>query len=115
MRFNAEEMTRERKAFGKPFGMLTAEEVEEGKKANTAEEDSGLQDEDEENVSRIHPSDISGDVKSLDRKGQRHLYLVVKTQDGWVFPEGKDGVAKGELLHEVCRCLLCLSSCLLVD
>ena len=108
-RFNAEEMARERKAFGKPFGMPSAEDVEEKKKASSTEEDSsGL--EDEENMSRIHPADISGDVKSLDRKGQRHLYLVVKTKDGWVFPEGKDGVANGELLHEVCRCLLCLFS-----
>ena len=110
-RFNAEEMARERKAFGKPFGMPRVEDAEEGKKSSPAEEDSSrLEDEDEENMPRIHPSDVSGDVKSLDRKGQRHLYLVVKTKNGWVFPEGKDGVAKGELLHEVCRCVLCLLS-----
>lgn len=108
-RFNAEELKRERKAFGKPFGMPATGEDGDGKLTGTgsaAEEDSassGLQDEDEESISRIHPSDVTGDVKSLDRKGQRHLYLLVKTngngKEQWAFPQG--GVEKGELLHEV--------------
>lgn len=96
-------MRRERKAFGKPFGIPV--EDGDGKSTTPTEDDAaGLQDEDEESMSRVHSSDTAGDVKSLDRKGQRHLYLLVKTNESgkerWEFPQG--GVEKGELLHEVC-------------
>jgi len=77
-------------------------EDEDGKIAAPADEDGGLQEEDEESMPRIHPADTKRDTRSLDRKGQRNLYLLVKTrQDGkdvWAFPQGD--VAKGELLHE---------------
>lgn len=100
-RFITEELKRERKAFGKPFGMPV--EGEDGKTTAPADDDAGLQEEDEESMPRVHPADIKGDTRSLDRKGQRNLYLLVKTtQDGkevWAFPQGD--VAKGELLHEV--------------
>jgi len=53
---------------------------------------------------RVHPSDTKGDVTSLDRMGQRNLYLLIKSKDDgdekevWKFPQG--GLEKGELLHE---------------
>jgi len=50
----------------------------------------------------VHASDASGDVKSLDRKGQRNLYLLIQQKtDGvpvWKFPE--TAVVDNELLHE---------------
>lgn len=66
------------------------------------------QEEDETVLGRWHEADEKGDVKSLDRFGQRNLYLVVRSkgqQDGkevWKFPEGE--MRPGELLHEVCFC-----------
>jgi len=77
-------------------------EDEDGKTAASADDDPGLQEEDEESMPRVHPTDTKGDTRSLDRKGQRNLYLLVKTRQGgkdvWAFPQGD--VAKGELLHE---------------
>lgn len=96
-------MKRERKAFGKPFGMPATDA--EGKVVGPTYEDIGLQEEDEESMPRAHAADTQGDIKSLDRKGQRNLYLLIKTKSGeegkevWKFPEG--GLQKGELLHEV--------------
>jgi large subunit ribosomal protein L46 len=84
-------------------------EDEDGKTAASADDDPGLQEEDEESMPRVHPTDTKGDTRSLDRKGQRNLYLLVKTRQGgkdvWAFPQGD--VAKGELLHEV-RVSLCV-------
>ena len=53
---------------------------------------------------RIHESDKTGDVKSLDRMGERNLYLIVRGKDRtgkqvWRFPEG--GLGEGEVLHQV--------------
>lgn len=52
---------------------------------------------------REHPSDKSGDTKSLDRAGERNLYLLLRSTDGdrglWRFPQGQ--VEQGDLLHEV--------------
>ncbi|KAH9946340.1 39S mitochondrial ribosomal protein L46-domain-containing protein [Epithele typhae] len=52
---------------------------------------------------RVHESDRTGDVKSLDRMGERNLYLLVQGKDRagksmWRFPEGS--LEKGELLHQ---------------
>lgn len=62
------------------------------------------QEEDDTVLERWHEADEKGDVKSLDRYGQRNLYLVVRSQtqggDVWKFPEGE--IQPGELLHEVC-------------
>ena len=110
-KFNLEERQRDRTAFGREFGAdsrnapgakLTAEDL---KKFGQAE--------DESTVSRKHASDETGDVKSLDRKGQRNLYLLVQRKengrDVWGFPQGK--VEEGELLHQVrlCRIITKLS------
>jgi len=60
-------------------------------------------DEDETPAPRLHASDTNGDVKSLDRKGQRNLYLLIQQKTDadvvWKFPE--TAVVGDELLHEV--------------
>jgi len=93
-------MKRERSAFGKPFGMPVTDA--QGNIVGPSYEDAGPQEEDEESMPRVHPADTKGDVRSLDRKGQRNLYLLIKSEedgkDVWKFPQG--GVEKGELLHE---------------
>jgi len=94
-------MKKERDAFGKPFGMPARDA--QGNIVGPSHEDAGSQEEDEESMPRIHPVDTKGDMKSLDRKGQRNLYLLIKNkeEDGkevWKFPQG--GVEKAELLHE---------------
>ncbi|KAI5465708.1 39S mitochondrial ribosomal protein L46-domain-containing protein [Mariannaea sp. PMI_226] len=43
-------------------------------------------------------ADQKGDVRRLDRQLDRTLYLVVKGDDGWVFPS--DVIVNGENLHE---------------
>ncbi|KAF8163079.1 39S mitochondrial ribosomal protein L46-domain-containing protein [Crassisporium funariophilum] len=102
-RFNMEERKRERLAFGPSF--LIEEEVSEEKKAanKAAVEQLALQEgEGEELMPRVHPSDTSGDFKSLDRRGKRNLYLLLQTiedgKDVWRFPQGD--VEKGQLLHQ---------------
>lgn len=99
-----EERKRERRAFGP--GFLPKETIsEEERAANEAAVEQLAQQEGEGEVlvSRQHPSDISKDVKSLDRKGQRNLYLLVQVsengKDVWRFPQGP--LAKGLLLHQV--------------
>jgi len=56
-------------------------------------------------MSRVHPSDEARDYKSLDRKGRRNIYLLVRAtengKDVWRFPQG--GVEKGELLHQAAQ------------
>ncbi|TFY82871.1 hypothetical protein EWM64_g1141 [Hericium alpestre] len=98
-RFNAEERRRDRKAFGPGFG-ADAESAKE-KDVGATEKQFG-QEEEENTVSRVHASDLSGDVKSLDRNGQRNVYLLLKKTEGgkevWTFPRG--GVQAGELLHQ---------------
>jgi len=55
----------------------------------------------EELMPRKHPSDDSGDIKSLDRAGTRNLYLLLQTVENgkevWRFPQGDLG--KGQFLH----------------
>ena len=103
-RFNIEERKRERLAYGPAF--LAEESVSEEKKAadNAAVEQLSLQEgEGEDLMPRIHPADVNSDVKSLDRRGKRNLYLLLlKSQDGkdiWRFPQGD--VEKGQQLHQV--------------
>ncbi|KAH7023551.1 39S mitochondrial ribosomal protein L46-domain-containing protein [Ilyonectria destructans] len=49
-------------------------------------------------VSRVTEADKKGDVRRLDRKLDRTLYLVVKSGDSWVFPA--DVIPKDQNLHE---------------
>ena len=62
------------------------------------------QEEDDTVLSRWHEADEKGDAKSLDRYGQRNLYLIVRSkgengEEVWKFPEGE--IRPSELLHEV--------------
>ncbi|KAJ2798469.1 hypothetical protein H4R20_004810 [Coemansia guatemalensis] len=51
---------------------------------------------------RETPADAAGDVRSLERKLERTLYLVIKDKSGqWVFPQGE--VQDQEPLHEAAR------------
>lgn len=100
-KFKDEENERELEAFGKGFGAKRERsEAEEGE-----EEDMELSvDDTDPPASRISEADVTGDVKSLDRKGERNLYLLVKgnaSQDNsWRFPQGL--AQRSEFLHEVC-------------
>lgn len=96
-RFNIEERKRERKAFGFPFGK---EETEaEGSSPKQLVKQEG---DDEVLMGRKHEADVKNDVRSLDRLGQRNLYLLLQEsrngKESWRFPFG--GVQKGELLHQ---------------
>ncbi|KZO99503.1 hypothetical protein CALVIDRAFT_495022 [Calocera viscosa TUFC12733] len=64
-------------------------------------EDSIKEDEERDRpLDRISEADRTGDVRSLDRKGDRSLYLLLKTAEkhAWRFPQGE--VLKGEGLHK---------------
>jgi large subunit ribosomal protein L46 len=98
-KFNLEEAKRDRKAFGRNFGhdkegAFTKPAA--GMAELGAEEDLGI-------APRKGEADEKKDVKSLDRKGQRNLYLLLKKKEGekerWTLPQGD--VADGEILHEV--------------
>lgn len=102
-RFNLEEKDREKAAFGSEFiqddykDPAKAEADKAAVKLLAQQEGEG-----EALAPRVHPSDKSGDTKSLDRAGERNLYLLLKTEDGkqgWRFPQG--GVEKSDFLHQV--------------
>ena len=53
---------------------------------------------------RLHESDKSGDVKELNRQGERNLYLLAhgkasSRKQVWRFPQG--GLKEVEALHQV--------------
>lgn len=98
-RFNIEERRRERKAFGAPFGLDPSEERSEA----TELMEIAIKDEVDESMPRVHQADETNDLKNLNRRGQRNLYLLLKMQengkDVWRFPQGN--VQKDEFLHVV--------------
>ena len=101
-KFNLEERKRDRKAFGPGFG--ADHPLAPGAGVTAQDLKKFGRDEDETPAPRVHESDVGGDVKSLNRKGQRNLYLLVQQKtDGapvvWKFPE--TAVTGNELLHEV--------------
>ncbi|KIM53724.1 hypothetical protein SCLCIDRAFT_1222590 [Scleroderma citrinum Foug A] len=97
VRFNIEERRRERRAFGVPFGTVKPEDRNEA----TELMELSLRDEVDQSMLRIHEADTENDLTNLNRKGQRNLYLMLRTnedgKDVWRFPTGT--VEKGELLH----------------
>jgi hypothetical protein len=100
-KFNLEERKRDRKAFGPGFG---ADHPRAPGAGVTAQDLAKFgRDDDETPAPRVHASDTNGDVKSLDRKGQRNLYLLIQQKADasavWKFPE--TAVVGDELLHEV--------------
>ena len=98
-KFKDEEIIREQTAFGEDFVQEQKEKTEDDEP-----EVDLFQDDTEEPASRISQADMKGDVKSLDRMGERNLYLLVKgkssPQDAWRFPQGL--VERSEFLHQVC-------------
>jgi large subunit ribosomal protein L46 len=105
-KFALEERTRERVAFGESFGGEEGEQTsssggEEGEEQTELAGEDKAEIDGETPLPREHEADIKGDLKSLDRKGDRNLYLLLqeKESDAWRFPQG--GLEKGELLHQV--------------
>lgn len=101
-KFNLEERKRDRRAFGPSFG--ADHPLAPGADVTAQDLKKFGRDEDETHAPRVHTSDVNDDVKSLDRKGQRNLYLLIKQKPDeaaavWKFPE--IAVADNELLHEV--------------
>jgi len=99
-----EEKEREKAAFGSKF---VAEEWQDSTKAEADKAAVRVlaqqEGEDQPLAPREHPSDRTGDTKSLDRAGERNLYLLLKSKmddkDFWRFPQGV--LEKGDLLHQV--------------
>lgn len=96
-KFEEEEFKREKEAFGRmPW-------LEAGKSKKAAAASDILNEDAVEIMPRENEADRTGDVKSLDRKGARNLYLLVKSRekgtDVWRFPQTE--LVGEELLHEV--------------
>lgn len=96
-KFNEEESAREREAFGR---VSHVSEAKNSFAVESTEEPVTL-------MPRKSEADWKGDVKSLNRKGDRNLYLVVKSPESgkevWKFPQTE--LVGEELLHEVCCAL----------
>lgn len=90
-KFKSEERAREGEAFGKGY-------------AAKIELDDSMLTDDTEQSEKLMSRRTTAQVKSLDRRGPRNLYLLVKgspeDRHEWRFPQG--GVEKNEILHEVC-------------
>ncbi|KAF8310206.1 hypothetical protein DL93DRAFT_2084794 [Clavulina sp. PMI_390] len=86
-RFQAEERLREQAAFGEGF---------DGEEGAERLEDVPSEEDDVTLLSRENEADRKGDVTSLDRKGERSLYLLVKPKGGkdksWTFPMWNAGL-----------------------
>ncbi|KAI0637247.1 39S mitochondrial ribosomal protein L46-domain-containing protein [Trametes polyzona] len=111
-KFAKEEKLREREAFGGPWTLKRrkqgpAELDEDGVLVASADQAENMGEEPvDPPAPRIHEADRMGDVKSLDRKGERNLYLLVRGKDHtgkevWRFPQG--GLQEGELLHQAAQ------------
>ena len=109
-----EELAREREAFGEDWEPLRGIRVEDEDVASDESEGASgvgtksfaqqMAEEaelEEKPQPRVHRADVEGDVKSLDRLGERNLYLVVKQNSGWSFPTGSAETQQVPL-HEVC-------------
>lgn len=97
IQFDKEENEREKLAFGRsatpsPRVKSEAETTDTGD-LNALPLMEAAQEEVEKPMPREHESDRTGSVKSLDRKGQRNIYLVVLSKDAidgkesWRFPQ----------------------------
>jgi len=108
-----EELAREKEAFGEDWEPLRGLRVEEDDATGGGAEAGGMgtksfaqqmADEaelEEKPQPRIHRADMEGDVKSLDRLGERNLYLLFKQNDVWTFPTGSAETERVPL-HKVC-------------
>ncbi|CAL1710852.1 unnamed protein product [Somion occarium] len=106
-RFREKEREREREAFGGPRKTsTTAEEGAEDAPAAAKDVEVLGGEEEVTTVPREHESDRNGDVKDLNRQGERNLHLLIlgKNASGkhvWRFPQG--GLEQDELLHEAAQ------------
>ncbi|KAJ7197244.1 39S mitochondrial ribosomal protein L46-domain-containing protein, partial [Mycena pura] len=104
--FNAEERFRERVAWGPTFAKEDDVSPERKAAEQAAIDQMALQERsDDRLMPRVHPSDTARDYHSLDRKGRRNIYLLIRRmEDGeriWEFPRGLAGL--GELLHQAAQ------------
>lgn len=108
-KFGREEKLREKEAFGGPWSLKRSDRgvEEDGELASIQVSPDQAVNMGEEHMDppapRTHEADNKGDVKSLDRLGERNLYLLVWGKDHtgkevWRFPQG--GLQDGELLHQ---------------
>lgn len=113
IRFDKEELEREKEAFGKsgsPSPRVKAEvETSDDSDPHALPLMEAAQEEVEKPMPREHESDRTGDVKSLNRQGQRNIYLVVLSKDSsgkesWKFPQTP--VTKDQNLFDVSSVLL---------
>lgn len=97
-RFLAEERVREQAAFGEGF---------EGEEGAEKLEDVPSDEDEVKLLPREHEADRIGDVKNLNRQGERNLYLLVKSKDenSWHFPLWSAGLEQP--LHKVRILLSC--------
>ncbi|KAI0085439.1 60S ribosomal protein L17 [Irpex rosettiformis] len=98
LQFDKEEEERERLAFGKsatPSPRVKTEEELRATDEDNADALAALESQQQEDsvklLPREHESDRTGDVKSLNRQGQRNVYLLVQAKDeagkkSWMFP-----------------------------
>ncbi|KAF8644138.1 hypothetical protein AX16_008665 [Volvariella volvacea WC 439] len=101
-RFNLEELEREKKAFGPDFAQAQFISDEKAAADKAAVEQLSQQEgEGEILMPRVHEADTKLDYKSLDRKGKRNVYLIVRDENAWRFPQGD--VQKGEFLHQAAQ------------
>ncbi|KAI1790773.1 39S mitochondrial ribosomal protein L46-domain-containing protein [Ganoderma leucocontextum] len=108
-KFAREEKLREREAFGGPWSLKRSDRgvEEDGELASIQVSPDQADNMGEEPIDppapRTHEADKKGDVTSLDRLGDRNLYLLIRGKDHagkevWRFPQG--GLQDGELLHQ---------------
>lgn len=91
--FNIEERKRERQAFGRLTRTKWGTTEANREAAELAKEEVGRR------ATRFTEADKQKDLHSLDRRGERNLYLVTRSEDGsWSFPRAAAG--KGEFLHQ---------------
>lgn len=111
-----EELAREKKAFGEDWEPLRGLRVEEDDVGGGSEGAGGVgtksfaqqmaeeEELEEKPQPRVHRADVEGDVKSLDRLGERNVYLVLKQNSIWSFPTGSAETEQVPL-HKV-RCTI---------
>ncbi|KAF9452826.1 hypothetical protein P691DRAFT_696140 [Macrolepiota fuliginosa MF-IS2] len=105
-RFNLEEKDREKASFGPTFVQDDYQDLAKVEADKAAVKLLAQQEGEGESLApREHPSDKSGDIKSLDRAGERNLYLLLKSKengkDVWRFPQG--GVETTDFLHQAAQ------------
>jgi len=101
-----EESRREMRAFGPDFIKQERMDSEKALADRAAVEQLAQQEGEGEGVaSRRHHADDVNDVRSLDRKGKRNLYLLLCAEESgkdiWRFPQG--GIQPGDFLHQAAQ------------